>query len=176
VNRLTLSTLFGLTADSARPLPLPRGRGKGASAPRVRGLFAALLVLVFAPTALADDQESLEHELGFALPEPFVFWSDFDVPLYIYCNEPEGSGCPHGDEGHVDIIGRIGAPRNSGQWGSAPDLLGLLTENGWSIDQELSKAISTERRDGICRREIEYRSIRDAASIEMHMYFCESTQ
>ena len=175
------------------PLPRERGRKKRLFLPLlaggvsrrdeggnrrviVQGLFAVLLALAFTSPALADDQATLERELGFELPEPYVFVPDEYSPLYIHCNELPGSECPHGDSGHWDISGRIGAPRASELWGSAPDLLGLLAEAGWSVDEESFTAASLDRRDGICRRVVEYQSIFDAASIDLHLYSCEPTQ
>ena len=93
MNRLTLSTLFGLTAGSARSLPFPRGRGKGASAPRVRGLLSVLLTA----TAIA----------ACSPPEPterLVLEGAFDIPVLEDSWIPEDCGIMEGYRAEYEFV------------------------------------------------------------------------
>jgi hypothetical protein len=170
----------------------------------VQGLFAALLALAFTSPALTDDQATLERELGFELPEPYVFVPDEYSPLYIHCNEPPGSGCPHGDSGHWEISGTVGqALYFTERWQNAPSFHDLLIANGWEVETSTSLRVgdpllaedypdadqrpeferpdayirSEPTEDGVCLRRLARNyGYPDAIAMTLHIYPCEPTQ
>lgn len=131
--------------------------------------------------AANEAQTLLERELGFELPAPYIFVTRNDVPLYIHCNEPEGTGCPHGDAPHWDINGAIAAPRDSEYWGGRPPLYDLLTEAGWTavLPQEGQPVTQffRARENGACTRIFTLDpGWRDAQGVTLHIYPCERAQ
>lgn len=122
-----------------------------------------------------------EQDLGFDLPEPFVFESNMsaDMPVSVLCNEPEGSGCPHFDRSHWDYIGYVAARRDSDQWGNVLPMGELLVSNGWiAVRPETGDRVTGFRKTyalqpGICAKylSIDY-SYRDALGVTLHIVPC----
>jgi hypothetical protein len=160
-------------------------------------------LLLLAPSAFAQDttaddaQALLERELGFELPPPYRFVESHATPLYVHCNEPEGSGCLEGERGHWVISGTVGQGLFRDEWQDVPQFDDLLIRNGWEIEETTTISFPAAaakgepstvdvpetfiRRDrsesGACfRRIVRNRGNLDAIGMTLEFYPCETTE